>query len=154
MAKPNPQGGLVIRYDYLWASERLEGREEGSKNRPCAVVLALSHSHGETERVVICGITHSEPTPPDEGVEIPAKVKRHLGLDVERSWAILSEGNLVDWDDPGIIPVAPDQWAYGFIPPAMAEDMARRMLGRYKTGQLPLANRAQTEQRRAGRDDE
>ena len=41
MAKPDPQGGLVIRYDYLWVSEEGRGREVGAKVRPCAVVVAI-----------------------------------------------------------------------------------------------------------------
>jgi len=38
---PAPVPGLVIRYSYLWHSEHLAGREEGEKDRPCAIVAAL-----------------------------------------------------------------------------------------------------------------
>ena len=152
MAKPDPQGGLVIRYDYLWSSEEQEGREEGSKVRPCAIVLALAETRDGARQVVVCGITHQEPRPPHEGVEIPLKVKRHLGLDDERSWAVVSEGNLVDWDDPGIEPIAPGQWTYGFVPQELAAKMARTLLARYRSGQLPLVNRPKIELRRIARD--
>ena len=38
MALPKPVPGLVIRYSYLWHREYLEGREDGQKDRPCAIV--------------------------------------------------------------------------------------------------------------------
>ena len=37
---PLPVPGLVIRYSYLWHSEHLAGREEGTKDRPCAIIAA------------------------------------------------------------------------------------------------------------------
>ncbi len=152
MAKPSPQGGLVIRYDYLWHSEEQDGREEGSKVRPCAVVVALPPPPNGIEQAVVCAVTHTQPHPPVEGVEIPTKVKRHLGLDGERSWVIVSEGNLVDWDDPGIEPVGPNQWSYGFVPTALADMLRNKLLGYYRAGQLPLVNRPQIESKRAERE--
>jgi hypothetical protein len=41
MAVPEPQLGLVISYSYLWHHEHREGNDEGRKNRPCGIVLAL-----------------------------------------------------------------------------------------------------------------
>jgi hypothetical protein len=38
---PVPRPGLVIRYSYLWESEARLGREEGVKDRPCAIVLVI-----------------------------------------------------------------------------------------------------------------
>ena len=35
---PVPKPAQVIRYAYLWADEHEAGREEGSKNRPVAIV--------------------------------------------------------------------------------------------------------------------
>jgi hypothetical protein len=34
---PEPRPGLVIGYSYLWERDFRAGREEGSKDRPCAV---------------------------------------------------------------------------------------------------------------------
>ena len=153
MAKPVPQGGLVIRYDYLWTSEEREGREQGSKDRPCAIVLTMPLTTSSSQRVVVCGITRTPPGASEEGVLIPPKVKHHLGLDEHRpSWAIVSEANLIDWDDPGIVPTESGSWSYGFLPSALADDLARRLLARYQTGQLPLANRPAIERKRAERE--
>jgi len=38
---PEPVPGLVIRYSYLWYAEHVLGREEGQKDRPCAIVAAI-----------------------------------------------------------------------------------------------------------------
>lgn len=38
---PDPHPGLVIRYAYLWKREYDEGREDGSKDRPCSIVLSV-----------------------------------------------------------------------------------------------------------------
>lgn len=34
-------GALVISYPYLWHHEHRAGQEEGQKNRPCVIVLAV-----------------------------------------------------------------------------------------------------------------
>jgi hypothetical protein len=38
---PAPKPAQVIRYSYLWADEHEAGRDEGIKDRPVAIVLAL-----------------------------------------------------------------------------------------------------------------
>lgn len=58
MSWPDPEPGLVIRYAYLWRREAAMGREEGVKDRPCAIVAAVRE---ETDglRVYVLPITHS-----------------------------------------------------------------------------------------------
>jgi hypothetical protein len=46
MSWPTPRAGLVIRYSYLWQSEAAAGREDGVKDRPCAIVLAIDADSG------------------------------------------------------------------------------------------------------------
>jgi hypothetical protein len=91
VAFPEPVPGLVIRYSYLWRREHLAGREEGSKERPCAVVAAVRNPVGGP-RVLVLPVTHA---PPDAGagIEIPGFVKRRLGLDDAPSWIVISETN-------------------------------------------------------------
>lgn len=84
MAFPKPFPGLVIRYAYLWRAEFLAGREEGRKDRPCAIVASIRDDDGET-RVLVLPVTHTPPECQELAVEIPAKVKARLGLDGERS---------------------------------------------------------------------
>jgi hypothetical protein len=82
------------RYSYLWHSEHLSGREEGQKDRPCAIIAALrpAEEPGET-RVLVLPVTHSPPTDAALAVEFPRACKERLGLDAERSWVVLSEWN-------------------------------------------------------------
>jgi len=44
---PEPVPGLLIRYGYLWMEEHRRGREEGVKDRPCAVILVTVDEDGE-----------------------------------------------------------------------------------------------------------
>lgn len=118
MAKPNPRAGLVIRYDYLWKSEKIKGREEGSKSRPCAIVVVIAGN-----RALVCGVTHSAPDSPDDGVEIPPRQREVLGLDNRRQWVVTSEANIVDWDDPGIVPLDSGDWLYGELTRQFAEEV-------------------------------
>ena len=55
---PAPFPGLVISYSYLWRKDYLAGREEGAKDRPCAVVLSRNTKGNDTV-VTVAPITHS-----------------------------------------------------------------------------------------------
>jgi len=103
---PTPEPGLVIRYAYLWHADSLQGREEGVKDRPCAIILSTHTEAGETI-VSVLPITHSQPRNPDDGVELPAAVKRRLDLDDGRSWVIVSELNRFVWPGPDLRPAPP-----------------------------------------------
>ena len=127
MPLPAPELGLVISYAYLWSSEADAGREEGGKDRPCAVVLSVKQA-GDTI-VAVVPITHRMPDPPEEAVEIPAVVKRRLRLDQERSWIVVSEINRFVWPGPDLRPISPaepDRFAYGFLPPALFRQVLER----------------------------
>lgn len=119
MTWPAPLPGLVIRYSYLWKREARTGQEEGAKDRPCAVVLALRDDAGRTQ-VYALPITHSPPTDGADAVEIPAVVKVRLGLDSARSWVVVSEANVFAWPGPDLrfLPgKGPESSVYGFLPP-------------------------------------
>ncbi len=130
MSLPKPELGLVIRYSYLWLREHREGREEGTKDRPCAIILAARDHDGETQ-VLVVPVTHSPPDNVDTALELPPAVKRHLGLDAERSWVVLSESNLFDWPGPDLRRVGDrddSSVAYGFLPPKLFAELRRRFL--------------------------
>ncbi len=129
MSLPIPEPGLVISYSYLWRHEHNRGLEEGRKDRPCLIVLSVQRVSQQPPRVTVAAITHSPPQESAFAVEIPARVKQHLGLDDARSWIILDEVNQFDW--PGFdlrpVPGRTDRFAYGFIPPRLY-DAARSIL--------------------------
>lgn len=132
MALPIPQPGLVIRYSYLWHAEHAQGQEEGSKDRPCAIVLSHREEHGETI-VTVVPVTHTPPLPQDaaQTVEIPLATKRRLGLDDDPSWIIVSEVNRFVWPGPDLRSIArddPARFDYGFLPPALFEQVKQRLV--------------------------
>ena len=140
MPKPKPVSGLVIRYDYLWRNEARRGQRDGSKDRPCVVVVAIQSVQGGDLRTLVAAVTHTEPDA-GEGIEIPQKVKRHLGLDSDRSWIIVSEVNEIDWSDPGIIPVSNAKWEYGFVPATLAAALRDAILTRMTQKNLQITRR-------------
>jgi hypothetical protein len=131
MPLPEPVPGLVIRYSYLWYAEHAVGREEGQKDRPCAIIASIKHEETGSTRVLVLPITHSQPERPEYAIEIPPRVKARLGLDAERSWAVISEWNEFTW--PGSdLRQAPggeaSSVAYGMLPPRLFANIRDRFL--------------------------
>lgn len=145
MPLPKPVAGLVIRYSYLWRREHLEGREEGQKDRPCAVIAAMrAEKSGET-RVLALPITHGPPDHPSRAVEIPAKVKQRLGLDEARSWVVLTEWNEFVWPGPDLrrLPNGDDSTAaYGMLPPGLFATIRDRFLAIAEAGAATRVRRS------------
>lgn len=137
MSLPTPKPGLVIRYSYLWTHEYDAGREEGVKDRPCAVLLATKTDAGDL-RVIVLPIIHAPPQESESAVEIPSQTKRRLGLDDDQSWIVLTEGNIFSWPGPDIRFVrdgGPSSVALGFLPAGLFNMIRDRFLalhGRHK----------------------
>jgi hypothetical protein len=142
MPIPNPEPGLVISYGYLWHHEHLAGREEGQKHRPSVIVLAVERDPDGATVVTVLPITHSRPHDPASAVEIPLPVKRHLGLDDDRSWIIVDEGNEFLW--PGYdlrkLPHS-DRYDYGFLPPRFFNQVLERFVDWYRTSRRRIIPR-------------
>jgi len=128
---PGPLPGLVIRYRYLWADDAAGGVEEGDKERPAAIVMAVDLLGTNAARVFVLPITHTAPVRDTEAMEIPASVCRSAGLDAGRSWVILSEFNEFVWPgfDLAIVPGrTPRTVAYGFLTPGFFSRLRQRWL--------------------------
>ncbi len=105
---PEPEVGLVISYSYLWKEEEERGQVEGRKDRPCAIILAVDVADARADggkQVAVAPITHTPPRDPNVAVEIPARIKEHLGLDSERSWVIVEEVNIFTWPGFDLRPI-------------------------------------------------
>jgi hypothetical protein len=114
---PDARSGLVIGYSYLWENEFHAGRDEGSKDRPRAVVIAVRTEDGDIVTTV-APITHRQPADPLDGIELPSMIKRLLGLDDARSWLICAELNRFVWPGPDLRPISrqhPGQFVYGTL---------------------------------------
>ena len=127
MPIPNPEAGLLISYAYLWQWEHEAGQDEGRKDRPSVIVLAVERAEKEDIVVTVLPVAHSKPSNSACSIEIPQAVKRHLGLDDNRSWIVISEGNEFLW--PGYdlrrLP-GTDRYDYGFLPPRFSGRSSRR----------------------------
>jgi hypothetical protein len=83
-------------------------------------------------------ITHTAPADQNSAVEIPSPVKHHLGLDEDRSWVVVAEGNEFLW--PGFDlrrRSDSERYEYGFIPPRLF----RRILEAFVLGHQSGRNR-------------
>jgi len=140
---PDPAPGLVLRYAYLWYDQHRRGQDEGSKDRPCVVVLSIASEDGETT-VAVAPITHTAPRIAGEAVEIPDATRRRLGLDGERSWVVVSEVNRFRWPGPDVRPVHPSRpgaYDYGFLPPGLFLQVRAGVVAAAKRGSLKTAPR-------------
>ncbi len=134
MSLPTPHPGLVIRYAYLWKREFEAGREEGSKDRPCAIVMAVTDEEGE--QVLVLPVTHTPPYNGADAVEIPRATKQRLGLDGELSWIMITEVNDFIWPGPDLRPVPGGDGSivYGVLPPRLFDEVRERFLARVQQG--------------------
>jgi hypothetical protein len=142
---PAPRPGLVIRYSYLWEREARQGREEGVKDRPCAVVLVILRE-GRNPIVRVLPITHSPPLDPTDSIEIPVPTKQRLGLDAERSWVVLTEANDFIWPGPDLRPAVPADLstaAYGMLPPGFMAVLRERLLLRWRAKKMTVTTRTE-----------
>lgn len=145
MSWPTPRAGLVIRYSYLWQSQAGAGREEGVKDRPCAIVLAVEVEDGDTV-VYVLPITHSPPRDPDDAVELPQVTKTRLGLDSDRSWIVVSEGNSFVWPGPDLRPLPGEDQesaAYGVLPAPVFNAVRARFLTRIRDRRAGMVKRTE-----------
>lgn len=110
-----PQAGMVLHYSFLWKHEAERGQNEGAKDRPVVVLVLLA----EGEEVVVAPITTVAPEQGAPAIEVPQRVREHLGLDAPRSWISIATLNRFVWPGPDLRPVPgsnPADALYGFMP--------------------------------------
>lgn len=145
MAAPiRPEPGLVIRFDFVFHMDSERGRESG-KDRPTAIVIALSRKDDEGQNVILAPITHSPPSPTETAVPLPAAVARRLGLDDQPMWIKPSELNRLPWLDNrlpvGLTPLKSGQWSYGYLPPDLYARLKQAVLDEVKARRANITDR-------------
>jgi hypothetical protein len=108
------------------------GRDEDTKDRPCAIVMTVLDEDGDKE-VWVLPITHSPPANPADAIEIPTVTKNRLGLDSERSWVVITEANEFIWPGPDLRPISgrdASPIAYGPLPPCFFAHVRDKFLER------------------------
>ena len=142
MTLPKPIVGLVIGYSFLWHSEHARGFDEGFKNRPCAIVVAVPK--GATTEVMVLGITHAAPKQPDSAMELPSATKKRLGLDDKPSRIVTNEVNVFTWPGPDLRPRDSDNQAsiaYGSLPADVLTELRRRVHHNALSGHIRVVPR-------------
>jgi hypothetical protein len=82
-------------------------------------------------RVTVLPITHTPPADSAAAMVLPVTTKTRLGLDMDRAWIVLSEGDEFLWPGPDLRPVPgthPATVAYGFLPPRLFNTVSERVL--------------------------
>ena len=126
MEIPTPKVGLVIRYSFLWSRQAQEAQEEGSKDRPAAIIVKTDKSGGNTT-VWVCPITH-HPDPDDDIVEVPERTRNELGLDNEKQWLVANEINRFLWPGFDLRPIpGTNECVYGMLPKHLFEQIRSRV---------------------------
>lgn len=123
MRKPSlqlPEPGDVINYSYLWRHEYEQGRDEGIKDRPVAVVVVVQTVDG-IDKVLVVPLTTTLPRKDAAAIELPEAVRKHLGLKAERSWIIVDEWNEFSWPGFDIRPIdaGSGNISYGALPASL-----------------------------------
>lgn len=110
------------------------GVEEGSKDRPCAIVMMVHDECGE-DVVTVLPITHTPPQSPADALEIPPTTKRRLRLDDDRSWVVITESNRFYWPGPDLRMINPgdaNSVLYGSLPAAFFEQVRQAFLAKIR----------------------
>lgn len=143
MGLPDPVAGLVIRYGFLWRDQARRGMGEGSKDRPCAILLSVSDVAGDRQ-VTVLPVTHSPPRNPALAVEIPAATKRRLGLDDQPSWIVLTDANRFIWPGPDLRPQAGgdiSSVAIGLLPRGLYNEVRDKFIAAVRTRATGIVGR-------------
>ncbi len=143
MTLPDPKPGLVIHYRFLWSHERAGGADEGTKDRPCTIVVATRRDQGSGIVVIVAPITHARPNDPASSIEIPILICRSLGLDGAQHWLRLDELNRFRW--PGFdlqpIPGQRGRYHYGMLPQPLFEALRQAILDRQRDKRAQIIGR-------------
>jgi hypothetical protein len=97
-----PPVGHLIAYEYLWSSQN-DSREDGAKTYPAAVVMARDDL-APVPLAYVLGVSHKPPKESERALEVPAKLKRHLGLDDKPTWIYTDQINVFSWPGPDLRP--------------------------------------------------
>ncbi len=89
---------------------------------------------------------HARPSDPADAVELPQTTKVRLGLDGERSWVVVSEGNSFIWPGPDLRlrpGQGPESAAYGMLAPAIFNLVKQRFFTRVQARRAGVVKRTE-----------
>lgn len=116
------------------------------------VVVAIQKREHGTQLLVV-PVTTRPPRSGDSSVEMPLRVRAHLGLGEERSWIVTDEYNLFTWPGPDIRPIRGSgviEPRYGSIPAKLFEQVRANIELAAKAGKLRETKRSELAAEPAG----
>jgi hypothetical protein len=106
------------------------------------IVLAGERETDGATIVTVLRMTHTAPADPAAAVEVPRTIKRHLGLDDDRSWIVVAEGNEFLWPGYDLRKILDiDRYDYGFLPPRFFNQVLDAFVAWNRAGKHRLASR-------------
>jgi hypothetical protein len=108
------------------------------------VVATEKRPHGT--QLLVVPVATRPPRPGDSAVEIPPRVRKHLGLGDERCWIVSDELNRFTWPGPDIRPIRRGQDLdphYGAIPGRLFEQVRQKLDQAARAGRLKVTKRTQ-----------
>lgn len=143
---PRPPVGCLVAYEFLWRSQS-QYREDGFKVYPAAIVF--SRDQGDNEILTYAlGMSHSPPSDAQRAVEVPIKLKRHLGLDDSPSWIYTDQLNVFVWAGADLRPASwlsdrpnLDSCVIGVLPKGWFQDLLRHLEDSRRMQQLQATKR-------------
>lgn len=143
----------MIRYDFLWKSDRDAGEMDGRKDRPCAVITMSKENPDGSRTVAVAPITHSpiRTEKGETGVKIPVQLARHLGLDDDQSFVKTHEFNTFRWDRGripfGVSRAKKDSFVFGKLHDSITRAAYDQAIENRSRGQLKGVDRDKLDER-------
>ena len=106
------------------------------------IALAVERQPNGDTLVTALPVTHRPPDDAFAAVEIPRAVKRALGLDDDRSWVVVSEGDQFVWPGYDLRKVRrTGLYDYGFLPPRFFAEVLAAFWAWHKARRVTLTPR-------------
>jgi hypothetical protein len=127
---PEPQVGMVINYEYIWARQFKDGfkPEDRVKVRPCAILAVVEGKDDVT--VYVSPMTHTAPYQPERSIKLSDDTSARLRMDCNNSWLMVDEVNKFTW--PGdclrrVFNREKPSYCYGMLPETVLLDARSKM---------------------------
>jgi hypothetical protein len=107
-------------------------------------VATEKRPHGT--QLLVVPVTTRAPRTGDSAVEIPARVRQHIGLGDERCWIVADEVNSFTWPGPDIRPMLQGRDVsprYGAIPGRLFDQVRERLERAARTGRMKVTKRTE-----------
>lgn len=108
-------------------------------------MVVVARIEGEAGTLILVApVTHNPPDKSADAIEMPANVKKQLGLDRERSWIFVDELNRFIWPGPDIRPVSTSGGPfYDALPDWLFEKVRTALLKQNSAGRLKITKRTE-----------